>query len=133
MAEARTRALYNGDCPVCNAEMCSYAAYAEQGTLPIAFDDLNRTDLTAWGVTEDRAARLLHVLHDGQLHVGWDAFLVLWSQMPRYRWLARIGALPGLRQVASWGYTHVVARVIYERHLRRRARQEKSPPERRAS
>ena len=28
-ANARTRALYNSDCPVCDSEMCSYAAYAE--------------------------------------------------------------------------------------------------------
>ncbi len=122
MSAPRTRALYNGDCPVCSAEMSTYAGYAKGAALPIVFDDLNRSDLEAWGVTEDRAARLLHVLHDGRLHVGWDAFLVLWAQMPRYRWLARIGGLPVIRPVLSWGYAHVVARLIYERHLRRRAR-----------
>ena len=119
---AETRALYNGDCPVCNAEMCNYAAYSETRDLPIAFDDLNHSDLASWGVTEDQAARLLHVMHDGALHVGFDAFLVLWDQMPRYRMLARIGRLPGVYQLCSWGYTHVVARAIYARHKRRQAR-----------
>lgn len=121
-ANARTRALYNSDCPVCDSEMCSYAAYAEQADLPIAFDDLNDGDLSRWGVSEDAATRLLHVLHDGQLHVGFDAMLVLWAQMPRYRMLARLCRVPGLFQVLDWTYANVVARIIYNRHQRRKAR-----------
>lgn len=120
--QTRTRALYNSDCPICDSEMCSYAAYAEKTDLPIAFDDLNQSDLAAWGVTEDEATRLLHVIHDGQLHIGFDAMLVLWAQMPRYRWLARICRVPGLFHVLDWGYANVVARIIYERHLKRKAR-----------
>lgn len=119
---ARTRALYNGDCPVCRTEMAVYEGYAARASLPVAFDDLNRTDLARWGVTKDRAARLLHVLHDGRLHVGFNAFLVLWDQMPRYRWLARVGRVPGIRHLCRWGYAHVVARIIYARHRRRQAR-----------
>ena len=119
---APTRALFNGDCPVCDAEMCHYADYAAEQDLPIAFDDLNQSDLARWGVTGDHAARLLHVLHEGRLYVGWSAFLVLWSQMPRYRWLARVGGLPVVRPLLDWGYRHIVARIIYERHLRRQAR-----------
>ena len=122
MSETPTRALYNGDCPVCDAEMCHYADYAQAKGLPIAFDDLTRTDLAVWGVTEDAATRLLHVLHKGQLHVGFDAFLVLWAQMPRYAWAARLCRLPGLYHVLDWGYEHIVARIIYNRHLRRKAR-----------
>lgn len=118
----QTRALYNSDCPVCNSEMCAYSRYAEKSGLPIAFDDLNQIDMAQWGVTEDQATRLLHVIHQGQLHIGFDAMLVLWEQMPRYRWLARIGRLPGLFRVLNWGYEHLVARIIYERHKRRQAR-----------
>ncbi|MEZ5715727.1 MAG: DCC1-like thiol-disulfide oxidoreductase family protein [Paracoccaceae bacterium] len=116
---ARTRALYNADCPICNSEMCRYAAHAGAAGLPIAFDDLNATDLALWGVTEDRAARLLHVIHDGRLHVGFDAMLVLWAQMPRMRGLARLCRVPGLFHLLDWGYANVVARLIYLRHKRR--------------
>ena len=116
---ARTRALYNADCPICNSEMCAYAGYAAANALPIAFDDLNAADLAAWGVSEDAAARLLHVIHDGRLHVGFDAILVLWEQMPRYRLAARIARLPGLFHLLDWGYANVVARLIYLRHKRR--------------
>ncbi|MEE2809615.1 MAG: DUF393 domain-containing protein [Pseudomonadota bacterium] len=122
MASApKTRALYNGDCPVCSAEMCHYEAYSESEALNLGFEDLNKIDLSEWGVTEDRATRLLHVIHEGTLYVGWDAFLTLWTQMPRYKLAARIGGWPVIYQIAKWGYTHVVARVIYNRHQRRKA------------
>jgi predicted DCC family thiol-disulfide oxidoreductase YuxK len=107
--------------------MCHYADYARGANLPIAFDDLTRTDLTAWAVTEDAATRLLHVLHQGQLHVGFDAFLVLWDQLPRYRWAARVCRTPGLYQVLDWGYVNIAARYIYRRHLRRKARGQVRP------
>lgn len=117
----RTRALYNGDCPFCDGEMCSYADYSEARGLPIAFDDLNQIDLTLWGVTEDQATRLLHVVHDGKLYVGFDAMLVLWDQMPRFRLLARLCRTPGLHALLDWGYANIVARYIYHRHMRRKA------------
>ena len=117
-----TRALYNRDCPVCNSEMCAYSAYARSEELPLAFDDLNQIDLAQWGVSEDEATRLLHVLHEGQLYIGFDAVLILWEQMPKYRWMARVGRLPVLNQVLNWGYAHMVARIIYARHKRRQAR-----------
>ena len=118
----KTRALYNADCPVCNSEMCHYDAYAKARDLPIEIVDLNKTDLSEWGVDEDRATRLLHVMHDGEIHVGLAAFLVLWDQIPRYRFMARIARIPGLYQILDWGYEHIVARIIYNRHLRRKAK-----------
>lgn len=118
----RTRALYNSDCPICNAEMCHYQSVAEAKGLPIAFDDLNRIDLAEWGVSEDEATRLLHVLHDGKLHIGFDAMVLLWAQIPQMRLVARLCRLPGLFWVLDLGYKHIVARYIYARHLRRKAR-----------
>ena len=118
----QTRTLYNGDCPICDAEMCAYDAYAQKQGLPIAFEDLNKIDLSEWGVTEDEATRLLNVVHEGQLYSGTKAFLILWEEMPRYRLLAKIGRLPVIYQIADILYVHVVARIIYNRHLRRKAR-----------
>ena len=46
----------------------------------------------------------------------------LWQQMPRYRWLARIVALPGIRQAATLVYDHILAPLLYRSHLRRQRR-----------
>ncbi|SLN72478.1 hypothetical protein ROA7023_03611 [Roseisalinus antarcticus] len=114
--------LYNGDCPVCSFEIDRYSAYSGRRGLPIRFDDLNGPRLSDWGLTEDQAARRLYVLHDGEVRSGIDGFIVLWRQMPRTRWLGRIVALPGVRQVASVLYDYAAAPLIYRWHLRRQAR-----------
>ena len=115
----KTSVLYNASCPVCNFEIRHYAQYAHRNGLPIRFDDLNSDARGQWGLDADTAARRLYVLHDGRLTSGIPAFLVLWAQMPRYRWLARIVGLPGVKQIASVVYDHILAPVIYRWHLRR--------------
>lgn len=116
-----TKVLYNDNCPVCSFEINHYAAYAERNGLAIQFDDLNGPERAAWGLDADTAARRLYVLKDGELTSGVDAFLVLWHDMPRYRWLARVVGTPGIWQAANLVYDHVLAPLIYRWHLRRQA------------
>jgi predicted DCC family thiol-disulfide oxidoreductase YuxK len=119
----KTSVLYNANCPVCHFEISHYARYASDTGLPIRFDDLNSDAREQWGLDADTAARRLYVLHDGVLTSGIPAFLVLWRQMPRYRWLATLVGLPVIRQIASAVYDYVLAPVIYRWHLRRVRRQ----------
>ncbi len=113
------RVLYNAECPVCRFEIDHYARRVTAQGLPVRFDDLNRADLGEWGVSADAAARRLHVLRDGQVISGIPAFLALWQAMPRYRWLAWVVGLPGVRGLATLIYDHVAAPVLYRWHLRR--------------
>lgn len=119
------RVLYNADCPVCRAEIDHYASHAAARDLPIRFDDLNGPDISLWVVTPDDAARRLHVLHEGRVVAGMEAFRLLWAAMPRYRWLARATGWPGVRQAAGLVYERVAAPVLYRAHLRRVAQAEK--------
>ena len=116
-----TRVLYNESCPVCRYEIHHYRDYAEASALPIRFDDISG-DLSAWGVTPDAAARRLHVLKNGELLAGIPAFIALWQDMPRYRWLARVTNLPVIKPLACLIYDYVLALIIYKWHLRRQAR-----------
>jgi predicted DCC family thiol-disulfide oxidoreductase YuxK len=100
---AKTTVLYNASCPVCNFEI----------------QHLNSDARVHWGLDADAAAKRLYVLHEGKLSSGIPAFLVLWAQMPRYRWLAWTFGLPGIFQSACWIYDFVLAPVIYRLHLRR--------------
>tara|TARA_R110002073_G_scaffold11117_17_gene51374 strand:+ start:4321 stop:4701 length:381 start_codon:yes stop_codon:yes gene_type:complete len=116
---AKTSVLYNANCPVCNFEIQHYAQYADANDLPIRFDDLNSEARAQWGLDADTAARRLYVLHDNTLTSGIPAFLVLWAQMPKYRWLGRVVGLPGIKQVACALYDFVLAPIIYRWHVRR--------------
>ena len=118
---ATLRVLYNAQCPVCRAEIGHYASLAASQSLPIRFDDLNGPDITLWGVTPDAAARRLHVLHEGRVVAGMEAFRLIWAELPRYRWLARVTGWPGIRQAAAVLYDRVAAPLLYGGHLRRQA------------
>ncbi len=117
--EPTTSVLYNANCPVCNFEIQHYAQYSGDNDLPIRFDDLNSDARARWGLDADTAARRLYVLHDGAMTSGIPAFLVLWSQMPKYSWLGKVVGLPGVKEVASAIYDYALAPVIYHWHLRR--------------
>lgn len=125
MSDDDTRVLYNAECPVCSFEIDHYATYAKDRALPLQFEDLNTQDLAAWGLSADQAARRLYVLKDGALMSGMPAFVALWKEMPRYRWLAKTVGLPGVRQVSGLLYDHVLAPLIYRWHLRRQAKKAK--------
>lgn len=112
-----TSVLFNADCPVCNFEIRHYERYATKHALPIRFDHLDAA--AAWGLSADQAARRLHVMHQGRFLSGIPAFLVLWAQMPRYRALAAVIAAPGVRQVATLAYDHVLAPLLYLWHRHR--------------
>ena len=124
--ETQTKVLFNASCPVCNFEIRHYEAYADKTGLPIRFDDLNSDALADWNLTPDAAARRLYVLHEGALLSGMPAFRVLWQQMPRYHWLAKITGWPVIRPVTVFAYDKILAPLIYRWHLRRQSRAQAS-------
>lgn len=121
-ADADLTVLYNGECPVCAAEMKHYKELAAKTGAPIAFKDLTKDQmaLDAVGITEDAAARSLHVqMADGELVFGTESFNRIWDHLPRYRGAARIMRLPVIRHIASAGYDWVVAPIIYRLFYKR--------------
>lgn len=114
--------LYNGRCPICSAEIAQYRKQAERAEAPVAFTDLHDAPLSQWGLTPEQATRRFHARKDGQIISGFAAFLILWYELPRMRWLARVLALPGLQQIAEFGYNYVAAPLLYWMHKRREAR-----------
>lgn len=114
-----TRVLYNAECPVCSTEINHYARYSAREGLAVRFEDLNTTDLSDWRLSRDDAARRLYILRDGELLSGIPAFIALWRTMPRYRWLAALVGLPGIRSLAVLIYDRLLAPLIYRWHRRR--------------
>ena len=114
-----TTVLFNGDCEICSKEICVYKTYGAGKGLPIDFKDINASDLNQFGLTRDETARQLHVIKNSELFKGVKAFVVLWNEMPRYRFLARIFSLPGVTSLAQFFYYHVIARYLYVRDLKR--------------
>lgn len=119
MSDPATQVIYNEDCPVCRYEVGHYRSYSNKRDLPIKFRDLNETPLDQWGVSKDDAAKRLHVIKNGKVYSGIPAFVILWQDMPRFRWLARLVDLPVIRQMCILVYDLILAPVLYGMHKRR--------------
>ena len=87
--------MFDGACPLCRREVGLYQALSPLE--PVAWLDVSQA--TASMAAEDRARYLarFHVRQrDGQLLSGAAAFVALWQAMPGWRWLGRLGTLPGV-------------------------------------
>ena len=118
-SKTSTTVLFNGDCEICSKEICIYQIYGASEGLPIDFKDINNTDLNSFGLTRDETARQLHVLKNSELFVGVKAFVILWNEMPKYRFLAKIFSLPGVSRFAQFFYYHVISLYLYQRDIKR--------------
>jgi len=114
-----TKVIYNGACPICSREVAVYKKRAQGADAPLQFVDLNATDLEQYGLSADQAAQQLHVVENGTLLAGTDAFLVMWRRTPGFAWLARLVGLPGIRWVVDLVYRRVLAPRLYARHVKR--------------
>jgi predicted DCC family thiol-disulfide oxidoreductase YuxK len=57
------------------------------------------------GLARDAALARFHVRRaNGQVLSGAQAFLALWSVLPGWRWLARIGRIPGVAWLLERAY-----------------------------
>jgi len=109
--------FYDGSCLVCSTEIATYRRNNPQHRLK--FVDIRAADFSAsaYGRPLKEFLSRLHVRDaNGQFVTGVDAFLLIWQAYPsgsRYRMLATLVGLPGVKLLARGGYA-VFARY---RHL----------------
>jgi len=116
--------FYNGACPVCRPEIAHYQTLARRRPAALAWRDLadDPEALAGYGITPEDAKRRLHALDEaGRLVSGVDAFLAIWRNLPVYRHLAGVVALPAVRPFADLVYERGLVPAL-ERLNARRAR-----------
>lgn len=96
--------FYDGACPVCRREIDVYRNLAP--VHPVEFCDVSQSSspLPA-DLTQEQALARFHVRHaDGRIESGARAFIALWERLPYWRWLARVGRLPGIAALMELAY-----------------------------
>ncbi len=105
-APARLTVYYDGACPLCSAEIRTYRR--GRGADAIAFVDVSAEDAPAMlgpDLTREAARARFHVRDArGNLFSGAEGFILLWSHLPRWRWLAALASLPGIPALAEAAY-----------------------------
>ena len=88
--------FFDGKCGLCSREIRHYQKVAPSGRFNWADIASDPKRLAAIGVSQEAALKRLHVqTSDGAIHVGVDAFLMIWAALPRWRMLGRIIGFPG--------------------------------------
>lgn len=96
--------LYDGSCPLCRREISVYRGLI--ASQPLSFKDVSNPAVVPPAGTDIEALMArFHVQHaDGRLESGARAFIALWAVLPGWRWLARLGRLPGMTALMEWAY-----------------------------
>lgn len=104
--EKKIKVYYDGECHMCTATMDSLRKTSQGETFhPV---DVTKGELPP-GVDMSGALHNMHAIDDaGNVYVGGDAVLRILEEYPRWRWLARIGRLPGIRHL-MYGVYRLVA------------------------
>lgn len=95
---------YDGSCPLCRAEIDHYRKQDSDSKL--IFHDVSCVDRPLEAdLSRTQAMRRFHVRRpDGDLVSGASAFVSLWTQLPRWRWVARIATVPGVLPILEVAY-----------------------------
>ena len=107
--------FYDGGCPLCAREIAHYRRLDTAGRLQWIDAADTTVSLADYGLTHEQAMAELHVMDTaGHWQRGIDAFVLIWSCLPAYRWLARLVIATRLRRPLAFAYRHF-ARWRYRR------------------
>jgi len=105
--------FYDGGCPLCRREIVHYQRIDREHRIQWMDIQQEADTLEENGLSWQQAMQRMHVRDsDGRMVSGAAAFVALWRHIPRYRFLARIVALPGINWTAEQVYS-IFARRRY--------------------
>ena len=114
----RPKLFYDGGCPLCRKEINHYIKIDRKQR--VEWVDITREQalLEAQGLSFSETMRLIHAVDaNGERQIGVPAFLVVWDQLPGYRWLARAVRSTRTTRPLNWLY-YKFANWRYERRCK---------------
>ena len=96
------KVYFNNSCSVCRMEINHYKKFNEKLGWVDVTNNKEAQKETAKSSAE--LIRRLHVEQDGKIYQGIDAFLIVWSRLPKYRWLYKLVKTPGIYHASYIAY-----------------------------
>ena len=102
---------FNNSCRICKAEI---DLYKKEKVKQINWIDItdNHSARSDTNKNYKELLRRLHVKKDGKIFSGADAFLLVWKNIPKYKFLYIFFRLPVIFQIFSIGY-EIIAFFLY--------------------
>ena len=105
------KVYYNESCSICRAEI---NLYKKQN-----IEEIDWVDITNNVAAEDETSkddktllRRLHVIEDGKVFEGAEAFLLVWKKIPKYKFLYKFFKLPIIFTLFNFAY-EIIAYFLY--------------------
>ena len=105
------RVYFNNSCKICKAEI---DLYKKEKIEQINWIDItnNQDAQKETNRNDSELLRRLHVKKDGKIFSGAKAFLIVWKNIPKYKFLYLIFKLPIIFQIFSLFY-EIIAFFLY--------------------
>ena len=101
-SEKIPKVYFNNSCSVCRMEINHYKKFNEKlGWIDVTN---NKEAQKETAKSSAELIRRLHVEQDGKIYQGIDAFLIVWSRLPKYRWLYKLIKTPGIYHASYIAY-----------------------------
>ena len=99
------KVFYDGKCSLCSNEINYYRRIAPSGIFDWQDITLLNSNFIKTGIKTSDALKMLHVIDNKNiLHIGVDAFIVIWNNLSYWRIIARVVSMPIIRQIANITY-----------------------------
>ena len=96
---------FDGKCGLCSKEIRTYQSQAPDGIFYWHDIATHPEHLDQLGISQEAALRRLHATdHTGRLHIGVDAFILIWQHLRYWKILAFFGKWPVINQLAHIAY-----------------------------
>ena len=92
--------FFNNSCSICRSEI---NVYKKQGIEQLEWVDItnNKDAERDTKKTDKDLLRRLHVKSDGKVYSGAKAFIILWTKMPKFKFLGKILSIPIIFHIFS--------------------------------
>jgi predicted DCC family thiol-disulfide oxidoreductase YuxK len=99
------KVFYDGKCNLCSSEINYYRRISHTGIFDWVDINLMHSDFVNTGIKVSDALKILHVIdNNNKLHLGVDAFIIIWKKLSYWKILARIVSIPIIRQIVNITY-----------------------------
>lgn len=112
---APLRVLYDGGCPLCRREIAHYRRLQPRRAVEWIDIDAAPEQPLPLGLSREQAMARFHVLEGERIETGAAAFVLLWSALPGWRWLARLVRALHLTGLMERGYVWFARRRLRQR------------------
>jgi len=101
-SEKTPKVYFNNSCSICRMEINHYKKFNEKlGWIDVTN---NKEAQKETAKSSAELIRRLHVEQDGKIYQGIDAFLIVWSRLPKYIWLYKLIKTPGIYHASYIAY-----------------------------